>query len=126
MFEAHFFHGSAPGGSGIVDQDIDALEMRKGGVDDCLNVGWIFYIACEREGFYAQFLQFSSRLLAALFFAGAEYDVGAHFREAFSHLTAEADGTAGDDGHAAGEIEELSNVHSRRDTFRCVETIGEN
>jgi hypothetical protein len=64
-------------------------------------------------------------LLAAFLLAGAEHDVGAHFREGFRHLTAEADGTAGDDGQASSEIKKLSNVHGRRDTFQCVVPIRE-
>jgi len=56
-------------------------------------------------------LQFGSSLQASLFFARAQDQIRAHLREGVRHLAAQADGTAGDDRDAAGEIEELFDVH---------------
>ena len=48
VLQAHFFDGRAPGGSGIVDEDVDAAEGGEGGVDDGVNVGGIFHVAGQR------------------------------------------------------------------------------
>jgi hypothetical protein len=47
-------------------------------------------------------LQFLGGLYAALFLASAENQIRAHLSQPFGHLSAEADRTAGNDGHAAG------------------------
>ena len=48
---------------------------------------------------------------AAFFFARAENQVRAHFREPVGHLAAEAHSTASDDSDAAGEVEDFGGDH---------------
>jgi hypothetical protein len=85
--------------------------LFEGGVGNLLNAGGFFDIAGERENLNAQLSQFLCGPFAALFFARAEHQVRAHFRQAFGHLPAEADGTAGNDRDASGEIEDLAGFH---------------
>ena len=59
----------------------------------------------------SKFLQLFAGLLAALFFAGAENQISAHFRETLRHLTAKAYGAAGDDSNTAVKIKNVANAH---------------
>src|SRR5262249_2457217 len=49
-------------------------------------------------------------LFATLLLARAESHAGAHFRQTLRHLAPQPDGASGNQGHAAVEIEELSNI----------------
>src|SRR5580693_8202935 len=117
MFETHFFDRRAPGCACIVDENIDAAELRHGRIDNSLNLGRIFHVATEGQGLHSEALQFGGGPFAALLFAGAQDEISAHFRQAFRHLPAQADGAAGDNRHASSEIKELSNIHRRLRAF---------
>src|ERR1700722_1071454 len=113
MFQLHFFHGSAPGGAGVVDEYVDSSEFGYRGVDDRLNIPRIFYVASEGDRFRAELLQFGRGFFATFDFSGAKNQVRAHFREADGHLQAQAGGTAGDDGDTPAQIKKFLGVHSQ-------------
>jgi hypothetical protein len=92
--------------------------LRHGRVNDGLHFGGIFDITAQCQRFHSEALQFGGSLLATLLLPCAQHEIGAHFRQAFRHLAAKADGTAGDDGNASSEIKELSNIHRRWRAFQ--------
>src|SRR5580692_11590070 len=104
MFEPHLFDRGPPRSPSVVDENIDTPELRHGGANDRLDFCGIPDVANERQCFDSEALQFPGSLLATLFLASAEHEIGAHFRQTFGHLPAQADGTAGDDSHASSEI----------------------
>jgi len=87
MLEAHLFNRRPPGYARVVYQDIDSPELRDRCINKPLNAQRILHIAAERKSSYPKCLQFLGSLLAALFLAGAKYEIGAHFRKAFRHLS---------------------------------------
>src|SRR5580704_1097205 len=111
MFKPHLLDRSAPRSASIIDENIDAPELSHRRVDNGLHVGGILHIAAEGQRLYAEALQFYGSLLATFFLACAQHKVRAHFGQAFRHLTAEADGAAGDDRNATSQVKELSNIH---------------
>ncbi len=112
MLESHLFDGSAPGCTGVVNQDIDPAEFGDCCVYHFLDVSWVLHVARERPRPYAEFLQFLCGLLATLLLASAEHQIRAHLREALGHLASQTNGASGDDRHAAAEIEKFLNIHS--------------
>ena len=89
MFEAHFFNRCTPGCARIVDQDIDSPEFRDCRIYHLLNTRRILHIAADGKGFYAERLQLIRGVFAAVLLAGAKHEIGAHFRQAFRHLSSQ-------------------------------------
>src|SRR5215472_416556 len=103
----HLFRGRAPGDAGIVDKNVDAAELRHGGIDQVLHAGLVLHIAAEGQGTHADPFHVVSCLFTALFFARAQDEVGATLSQRFRHLATQPDRTTGDDGNTSAEIEEL-------------------
>src|SRR5271156_5762722 len=102
VLKPHLFYGSAPGYSRIINEDIDSSEMGEGRIYHLLNAGWVLNVAAKGDGFDAKLLQFLGNLMAALFLAGAQHQIGSHFRQTLRHLAAQADGTSGNDRNPSG------------------------
>ena len=85
---------------------IDPAEFIQSFLYNRSNTVGILDITTEGQRPHSYFLQLLGGLLTTLFFAGAQYQVGAHFRQAFRHLTSQADGASSDQGYAAAQIEQ--------------------
>src|SRR5260370_41012039 len=112
---AKLFEGRAPGGTGVVNQDIDPAEFGDCCVYHFLDVSWVLHVAPERPRPYAELLQFLCGLLATLLLASAEHQIRAHLREALGHLASQTNGASSDNGHTPCEIKKLLRVH-----FECL------
>src|ERR1700736_1982562 len=97
--------------------------MLDGSVGNLLNAGGLFHVAAECQNFHAKFAQFLRRLQAALLFTCAKNQVSPHFRQAFGHLSAEADRATGHDGNASAKIENLFCVHPSARTATCATSV---
>src|ERR1700752_5029742 len=113
MLQFHFFHRRTPGCAGVVDEGVDASELRKRFLYHITNMIRVFHVACESQRLDAKLLQFVGGLFATLLLARAKHQVGSHFAQAFRHLAAEPDRAAGNAGPASGKIKELLDVHDR-------------
>src|SRR5581483_10591898 len=111
VLQLHVLNRRAPRGARVVDQNVDAAELRDYIVRKLLHVGGIFYVATEGERLDPELLKLSGSLLASLFFPRAEHDVRAHFSETLGHLPSQANRAAGDDRHAPAEIKKLFDIH---------------
>src|ERR1041385_6055191 len=105
--QSHCLSWGAPGDAGIVNEDIEAAKVGNGCFNHFLNVGLVLYVAADCKRANAQLFHVMGCFFAALFFARAEDEVSAHLGQRLSHLPAQANGAAGDNGDAASEIKEL-------------------
>jgi hypothetical protein len=98
--------GRAPGGAGIVDQDVDSIlgPADLGGQPDA------FLLAGQvgREGYHAAVRgELGDRGLPRLGLARADVDRRSGLQQAARHHQADPAGSPGDDGDLAGEIEQV-------------------
>ncbi len=111
LLQRHIFHRSPPRYARVVDQNVDAAELRQRRVHDFLNRSLVFDIACQKQAPARRTAQRFRRFLAAFLLAGAEYEVRTHFRQALGHLPAQSHRAAGNNGHASGQVEKLFDIH---------------
>jgi hypothetical protein len=105
--QCHFFCGNSPGDTGVVDKDVDLFEFGNRGRDQLLNAGLVLYVTGHGQSANTEFFQIVRSFFAALFLARAQDQVGAHLSQGFRHLAAQPYRSAGNNGHAAGQIEKL-------------------
>ncbi len=106
LVERHLLGGRAPGHARVVDEDVDVAVGRDRLVDHRLHLVGLGDVAdrpfdrkprrASRDGRRQPFVA-----------AGAQHERGAGFGEPFRHFEPEATRSAGDDGHAAGQIEQF-------------------
>src|SRR5262249_18155801 len=104
VFQLHGLDRSAPGGAGVIDQDVDAPEAINRRAYHLLNVALFPDVTPEPDRLDTPLAQFRGSLLTAFFLAGTKHQVRTHLGQALGHLTAQAGGPARDDGHTPAEI----------------------
>src|SRR5581483_10845880 len=110
--ERRLLRPRAPDGAGVVDEHVDAAELRARPLDDRLDLALVANVAPERERPTPVGAQLLGRPLAAVEVAGAEDEIGARLGERLGHLAADAGAAAGDDRDPAGQVEELARPQS--------------
>ena len=102
-----FFGGSAPGGTGVVDQNINgphALHRFSGQAAD------VFFLAAvgrDPAGINACGLQLGGGLFQVSRFARTEHDLGPRLAQGMGHLQTQPARAAGDQSHLAGQVKKL-------------------
>jgi hypothetical protein len=104
----------APGGAGVVDEDVDAAEALHRGGDHALAFFGQRGIGGDPAGIDAARVKMSRGLREVIGLARAQHDAGAGLAEAFGDLQAEAARAASDEGRLAFQVEEFVDVRSRR------------
>src|SRR5258706_6503421 len=109
--ERMLFGGRAPGGAGVVDEDVDSAEFLQhllGARRDRLALAQVADIGRRLD---LLLLKMSHGLVELVFLARGDRDLGAHFAERFGHLQPEPARAAGDERGASAKLEQLSHVH---------------
>lgn len=89
---------------GVVDEDVEAVEVADGLIDEILDLGDVGEVGGNGDGALAELLDFVDGVAGFGFGAAVvDGDVGALGGEAEGYETSNAFGGAGDEGDAAGE-----------------------
>ena len=99
----------APGGAGVVDEDVHLAETRHRVLRHPHDLARLAHVGSDPERLDAALLQMPGRFLEVAGLARGEQDAGAGLAERLGDLQAEAARAAGDERGLAGKVEQLAN-----------------
>jgi hypothetical protein len=109
--KGHVLEGRTPGGAGVVDEDVDVLELLQNLLDSGLDLVVLRDVAADSHGADAELVEVLERQLEPLFAAGRNRDCGASLTERLGDLQPKAAATARDQGDFTVKMECVQNAH---------------
>ena len=101
------FGGRAPGGAGVVDQNVHIAHALQGFVGQAVDFAFLGAVGGNPAGVNAGGLQLGGGLFQVSGLARAEHDLGTGFAQGVGHLQAQAARAAGDQCGLAGQVKQL-------------------
>mmetsp|Transcript_21087 Transcript_21087/g.81837 ORF Transcript_21087/g.81837 Transcript_21087/m.81837 type:complete len:357 (+) Transcript_21087:2512-3582(+) len=114
----------APGGAGVVDEDVDAAQALHGLGHHALHILWLGRIGGAPARVDALGLQLGGSIFQVGRLARGQHDLGARLAQGFGDLQAQAARAAGDEGHLAGQVEEVLHWGAHRRGLRVQKYSG--
>ena len=110
-FRRIVFRRGAPGGAGVVHQNVDVTELLHHLIDHLRNTFKVAQIGGDSDDFHTLTFQVFLCRIQLMLLARADGDFRAQLAQCLGHLKPQAARAAGDESHFAGQVQQLFYAH---------------